>query len=130
MSATLLSLTRRLFPAARQLRVYSTALPPLEDREKSIHAKLTEKFSPSQLDVQDVSGARLSFLLSTYSYFTTVGGCGDFYAIVIASEAFKGLSTLKQHKLVTETLKKEIDGIHGLQVRLILSILYLYFIFL
>lgn len=24
---------------------------------------------------------------------------------------------VKQHKLVTETLKKEIEGIHGLQVR-------------
>jgi hypothetical protein len=46
------------------------------------------------------------------------GGCGQFYAITIASEAFKGLSTVKQHRLVTETLKKEIEGIHGLQVQL------------
>lgn len=44
------------------------------------------------------------------------GGCGTFYAITVSSPAFQGLSTLKQHKLVTETLKQEIVGIHGLQV--------------
>lgn len=45
------------------------------------------------------------------------GGCGTFYAISISSEAFKGLPTVKQHRLVNETLKQEIEGIHGLQVR-------------
>lgn len=45
------------------------------------------------------------------------GGCGTFYAISITSEAFKGLPTVKQHRLVNETLKREIEGIHGLQVR-------------
>lgn len=45
------------------------------------------------------------------------GGCGTFYAIVIASDDFKGLPIVKQHRLVTETLKQEIEGIHGLQVR-------------
>lgn len=46
-----------------------------------------------------------------------LGGCGTFYAILIKSEAFRGLSTIKQHRLVNETLKEEIEGIHGLQVR-------------
>ncbi|KAF8165062.1 bola protein, partial [Crassisporium funariophilum] len=68
--------------------------------ERVIHTKLTEKFTPSQLQVQDVSG-----------------GCGTFYAITIASQAFQGLPIVKQHRLVTETLKSEIEGIHGLQVR-------------
>ena len=45
-----------------------------------------------------------------------VGGCGSFYAITIASQAFKGLSIVKQHRLVNDALKKEIEGIHGLQV--------------
>ncbi|KAF5393802.1 hypothetical protein D9757_000300 [Collybiopsis confluens] len=68
--------------------------------EQNIRDKLIEKFSPSTIQVQDVSG-----------------GCGDFYAITIASDAFKGLSMVKQHRLVTETLKKEIEGIHGLQIK-------------
>ncbi|RDB23257.1 putative bolA-like protein C4B3.11c [Hypsizygus marmoreus] len=76
--------------------------PSLSDGEQTIHDKLTAKFAPSQLKVQDVSG-----------------GCGSFYAITIASEAFSGLSIVKQHKLVTETLKQEIEGIHGLQIKTI-----------
>ncbi|PBL02168.1 bola-like protein [Armillaria gallica] len=97
----MLSITRRLFPAARHLRSLTTAVPPtdLSEGEQNIYSKLTQKFSPSQLQVQDVSG-----------------GCGTFYAITIASRSFKGLPIVKQHKLVTETLKQEIEGIHGLQV--------------
>ncbi|KAF8592478.1 bola-like protein, partial [Ramaria rubella] len=67
--------------------------------EQKIYTKLQSKFTPSQLLVQDVSG-----------------GCGDFYAITIASDAFNGLSTLKQHRLVQDELKEEIESIHGLQV--------------
>jgi stress-induced morphogen len=44
------------------------------------------------------------------------GGCGSFYAISITSSAFKDLPMIKQHRLVNDTLKQEIEGIHGLQV--------------
>ncbi|KIM83872.1 hypothetical protein PILCRDRAFT_26461, partial [Piloderma croceum F 1598] len=74
----------------------------LSEGEQIIHNKLTDRFTPSELLVQDVSGDR---------------GCGSFYAITIASQAFKGLPTVKQHRLVTQVLKQEIEGIHGLQVR-------------
>ena len=67
--------------------------------EEEIHTLLSKRFSPSHLQVQDVSG-----------------GCGSFYAIVVASKEFQGLSTVKQHRLVNETLKDIIGGIHGLQV--------------
>ncbi|KAK0468014.1 bola protein [Desarmillaria tabescens] len=101
----MLSFTRRLFPAARHLRSLTTATTPptdLSEGEQNIYSKLSQKFSPSQLQVQDVSG-----------------GCGTFYAITIASQSFKGLPIVKQHKLVTETLKQEIEGIHGLQIKTI-----------
>ncbi|KAF9482034.1 bola-like protein [Pholiota conissans] len=106
------SLARRLLPAAHSVRTFSaTALPrnassspkaDLLEGEQLISKKLIEKFTPSQLQVQDISG-----------------GCGSFYSITIASETFKGLPIVKQHKLVTETLKKEIEGIHGLQIKTI-----------
>ncbi|KAG7097231.1 hypothetical protein E1B28_004602 [Marasmius oreades] len=104
------TIRRSLISRASQIRNFSRtsvslnqSLPSaLSDGEQSIYAKLTEKFSPSQLQVQDVSG-----------------GCGSFYAITIASEAFKGLPMVKQHRLVTDTLKKEISGIHGLQIKTI-----------
>lgn len=47
----------------------------------------------------------------------SIGGCGSFYAIKIKSEAFKGLPMVKQHRMVNDALKEEIQGIHGLQVR-------------
>ncbi|KAG2148072.1 bola-like protein [Suillus clintonianus] len=95
---------RRGLAASRGLRGFSTKpllIPPanLSEGEKLIYDKLADKFLPTELAVQDISG-----------------GCGDFYAINIASEAFKGLSTLNQHRLVTRVLKQEIEGIHGLQV--------------
>jgi len=98
---------RRGLAASRAFRRFSTKpqlTPPinLSEGENLIYKKLVDKFSPSELDVQDISG-----------------GCGDFYAIKIASEAFKGLSTLNQHRLVTRVLKEEIEGIHGLQVKTI-----------
>ncbi|KAI0698891.1 bola protein [Cytidiella melzeri] len=71
----------------------------LSEGEQNITNKLQQRFSPTELAVQDVSG-----------------GCGSFYAISITSDAFKDLPTVKQHRLVNDTLKKEIQGIHGLQV--------------
>ncbi|KII95939.1 hypothetical protein PLICRDRAFT_48865 [Plicaturopsis crispa FD-325 SS-3] len=85
---------------ALSLRALSTEAPTLTEGEQAIAAKLKDKFAPSELLVQDVSG-----------------GCGSFYAITIASQAFKGLSTVKQHQLVTKTLKEDIEGIHGLQIK-------------
>ncbi|KAH7916699.1 bola-like protein [Hygrophoropsis aurantiaca] len=102
----MISLTRRLLIVRpSMLRGFSTAPPPskpLSDGEQTIYNKLSDKFSPSELAVQDVSG-----------------GCGSFYAIKIASQSFKGLSTVKQHRMVTEALKQEIEGIHGLQIKTI-----------
>ncbi|KAJ3790707.1 bola-like protein [Lentinula aff. detonsa] len=100
------SLSRRCLQRTVQIRRFaatsyvSNADATSTQGEQHIRAKLTEKFNPTSLQVQDISG-----------------GCGDFYAITIASDAFKGLPMVKQHRLVTETLKKEIEGIHGLQIQ-------------
>lgn len=45
------------------------------------------------------------------------GGCGSMYAIEIASPKFKGLTMMKQHRLVQGILEEEIKGWHGLQLR-------------
>ncbi|KAI0366376.1 bola-like protein [Pilatotrama ljubarskyi] len=81
----------------------STGQPKFStDGERVIYEKLTEKFKPSELRVEDVSG-----------------GCGTFYHIIIASDQFKGLPLVKQQRLVNQTLKEEIEGIHGLQLKTI-----------
>ena len=38
------------------------------------------------------------------------------YEIWVEDKEFKGISKLKQHKLITETLKKEIKDMHGLRI--------------
>ncbi|KAF8609464.1 bola-like protein [Ceratobasidium sp. AG-I] len=102
-------LMRQILPStsrlSRQFSISSvrwSAVPSrsLTEGEQVVFDKLKSKFQPSNLDVEDVSG-----------------GCGTFYAIAITSSAFKGLPMVKQHRLVTEELKKEISGFHGLQIK-------------
>ncbi|XP_063708713.1 bolA-like protein 3 [Culicoides brevitarsis] len=45
------------------------------------------------------------------------GGCGAMYEIFVESVEFKGLNTVKQHKLITEALKEQIKEMHGLRIR-------------
>lgn len=119
-----LPLIRGLFPtvarrtfSASALRLNASSNEQL-DGERLIEAKLVETFSPCQVKVQDVSGAQ--FLISQSCIMPMdpryTGGCGTFYAINISSPAFAGLSIVKQHRLVTEALKQEVPGMHGLQV--------------
>ncbi|KDN50013.1 hypothetical protein RSAG8_01349, partial [Rhizoctonia solani AG-8 WAC10335] len=89
----------RSFTASAMDRA-AAAQRSLTEGEQAVFEKLNARFQPSSLDVEDVSG-----------------GCGTFYAISITSAAFKGLPMVKQHKLVTEELKQEIAGFHGLQIK-------------
>ena len=68
--------------------------------ERAIYDKLTTAFDPSALHVQDISG-----------------GCGSMYALEITSARFRGLSVVKQHKLVNGVLEDEIRSWHGVQLR-------------
>lgn len=44
------------------------------------------------------------------------GGCGAMYEIVVETKEFKGLSRVKQHQVITDTLKTEIKDMHGLRI--------------
>ncbi|KAF9127406.1 hypothetical protein BGX30_014805 [Mortierella sp. GBA39] len=87
-----------------QLRFNSTVVsstPPasLNEGEKHLYSKLFEKFQPTKLIVEDISG-----------------GCGSMYQVEVVSSAFKDLNMVKQHRLVNETLKEEIKGMHGIRL--------------
>lgn len=41
------------------------------------------------------------------------GGCGQAYDVIIVSEAFSGLNTLKRHRLVNDVLKEQIAQLHA-----------------
>ncbi|RSH79261.1 uncharacterized protein EHS24_001301 [Apiotrichum porosum] len=106
-----LSLSALRAPLARaQLasssRTYATRVQPagMGEGERGIWDKLNSRFPGTRLEVQDVSG-----------------GCGSFYAISISSPEFKGLSMIKQQRLVNDCLKEDIKGIHGLQLKTIVE---------
>ncbi|KAL0828794.1 hypothetical protein ABMA28_003707 [Loxostege sticticalis] len=44
------------------------------------------------------------------------GGCGAMFEVSVEAKEFIGLSTVKQHRLVTETLKSEIAEMHGIRI--------------
>ncbi|KAL7008769.1 hypothetical protein EMMF5_001515 [Cystobasidiomycetes sp. EMM_F5] len=70
----------------------------MSEQEKEILAKLKQAFPGGNMAVQDVSG-----------------GCGTFFAISIESDAFKGLSKIKQHQKVNKILADEVKTWHGMQ---------------
>ncbi|THX22670.1 bola-like protein [Aureobasidium pullulans] len=72
----------------------------LDEKELHIFQKVNAELEPTKLEVQDVSG-----------------GCGSMYALDIVSSKFKGLSVIKQHRLVNAVLKDEIKGWHGVQLK-------------
>ncbi|KAK8731061.1 hypothetical protein OTU49_007780, partial [Cherax quadricarinatus] len=70
-----------------------------------------------------VSEIRLTDLLrrrfpqaSTVEVQDISGGCGSMYEVWVEAPNFKGLSRVKQHKLITEALKSEIKQMHGLRI--------------
>ncbi|WXC61969.1 hypothetical protein SNK03_007836 [Fusarium graminearum] len=75
-------------------------LPSMSPAEAAIAEILSEKLSPTELLVQDVSG-----------------GCGSMYAIDITSPAFKGQTILKQQRMVNAALGDLVKSWHGVQIR-------------
>lgn len=47
----------------------------------------------------------------------TSGGCGAMFNVSIETEEFKGLSIMKQHRLVYDLLGEQLKAIHGLHLQ-------------
>uniref|UniRef100_A0A034V251 BolA-like protein 3 n=2 Tax=Endopterygota TaxID=33392 RepID=A0A034V251_BACDO len=67
--------------------------------QQQIHQLLTGRFPKANVNVVDVSG-----------------GCGAMFEVFVEDKEFEGLSTLKQHKLITQTLKEQIKNMHGVRI--------------
>ncbi|XP_071567105.1 ubiquinone biosynthesis O-methyltransferase-like isoform X3 [Temnothorax nylanderi] len=69
--------------------------------EQKMISILRNRFPQAQLiEVTDVSG-----------------GCGAMFDINVVAPEFKGLNTVKQHRIINEVLKEEIKDMHGLRIR-------------
>lgn len=44
------------------------------------------------------------------------GGCGAMFEVNVIAPEFKGLNTVKQHRLINEVLKEEIKDMHGIRI--------------
>lgn len=44
------------------------------------------------------------------------GGCGAMFEVYVKDAEFKGLNTVKQHRIVTATLQEEIKNMHGIRI--------------
>uniref|UniRef100_A0A1I7YI94 BolA-like protein 3 n=1 Tax=Steinernema glaseri TaxID=37863 RepID=A0A1I7YI94_9BILA len=72
----------------------------ISEGEKKIADLLRQRFpTASSIVVDDISG-----------------GCGSMYQVAVESEDFKGKAKVQQHKMVTETLQKEIADMHGIVI--------------
>eukprot|EP00039_Didymoeca_costata_P026388 m.15827 g.15827 ORF g.15827 m.15827 type:complete len:119 (+) comp5504_c0_seq1:107-463(+) len=67
--------------------------------ERAMEEKLKQEFMTEDVVVQDQSG-----------------GCGAQYVVEVVSDKFKGLSTIKQHRLVHSVLKEEVADMHAIRV--------------
>eukprot|EP01147_Barroeca_monosierra_P004132 gene4132-66_t len=67
--------------------------------EKAMIDKLKEQFNTDKVEVIDQSG-----------------GCGSAFRVTVESNAFQGLTTIKQHRLVQAALKDEVANMHSIQV--------------
>lgn len=78
-------------------KFYSTAT----DASKKMTELLRSKFPKAkEIEVIDISH-----------------GCGAMYDINVQSIEFKGLSIVKQHRLINEILKDHIKDMHGLRIQ-------------
>jgi len=77
--------------------------------KETLYTKLKAGLNPTYLEVIDESSLHANhFKEAIESHFK----------IIIVSEAFKGLSALKKHRLVYDLLKEEVPHIHALTLNL------------
>ncbi|CAD6240863.1 GSCOCG00008966001-RA-CDS [Cotesia congregata] len=68
--------------------------------EEKMTSILRNKFPKAQtIEVNDISG-----------------GCGAMFEVNVITCEFDGLSTVKQHRLINDTLKNEIKDMHGIRI--------------
>lgn len=53
----------------------------------------------------------------TISVEDTSGGCGAMFNVSVETEEFKGLSVMKQHRMVYDLLQEQLKAIHGIHLQ-------------
>lgn len=91
------ALRRHSRPPLRALSSSTPPPPPPSAAEAALEAKLRAALpGATTVVVRDASG-----------------GCGTMYAIDVAAAEFRGVTTVKAHKMVTGALKDDVPAWHG-----------------
>ena len=81
---------------------------------QQMHATLTERLSPTHLDVLDESAAHAGHAGANGT------GFGTHFRVRISSPFFTGRSRVAQHRLVYDALQEFIDrGVHALAIEVL-----------
>ena len=84
------------------------------DTAQQIHQRLTERLTPTTLDVIDESAQHAGHAGASPS------GSGSHMRVRVASPLFTGLTRVQKHRLVYDALQDFIDqGLHALAIELI-----------
>ena len=90
------------------------ASEPMGSVAQQIHARLSQRLQPSQLEVLDESAAHAGHAGANAS------GQGSHMRVRVASPLFAGLTRLQRHRLVYDALQDFIDqGLHALAIEVI-----------
>lgn len=75
-----------------------------------------EAQTPAERAIADLIASKLDGAAERIAVRDTSGGCGSMYTIEVASAAFAGLSTVRQHQAVARALGDEVGKWHGFQL--------------
>ena len=88
--------------------------PTTNTLAQAMQQRLSEKLSPTQLDVLDESAAHAGHAGANGT------GFGTHFRVRIASPLFTGLSRVAQHRLVYDALQEFIDqGVHAIAIEVL-----------
>lgn len=83
----------------------------MTDTEKEIREILEREFSPLHLEIIDESHLHAG-------HMGAVPGVSTHFRVTIVSDKFEKVLPVKQHKLVYQALKKQLDGpVHALTLK-------------
>jgi BolA protein len=79
----------------------------------AIKEKLTQKYTPTQLEVIDES-AKHAGHAGAAAHKEAGGSAESHFHVKIKSKAFEGMSRLSRHRAVIETLGETVEQIHAI----------------
>eukprot|EP00586_Coscinodiscus_wailesii_P012110 CAMPEP_0172499440 /NCGR_PEP_ID=MMETSP1066-20121228/127158_1 /TAXON_ID=671091 /ORGANISM="Coscinodiscus wailesii, Strain CCMP2513" /LENGTH=121 /DNA_ID=CAMNT_0013273183 /DNA_START=97 /DNA_END=462 /DNA_ORIENTATION=+ len=96
-------LAHRICQRTTTFNLYKQHIRPFSSDGSSNEAQMSKKLR----DALDTDAVTVT---------DTSGGCGSMYKLEVSSEKFRGISMVKQHRMVQDVIRREIGEMHGLTI--------------